>query len=446
MKIPGLSLALSCLVVTSCNKSEKQPIDKSGVTTKSNRPDPRAVVLAPHEGDGRIDEQIRQVQDQIRSGQAASRTVEQLGWLYVAKARETFDAGYYKLAEQCALCREQDNPGAPECLFLRGHVLHNLHQFRKAEMLANELVAKRGMPVDFGLLGDSLMEQGKLEAAVTAYQRMADLKPDLHVFVRAAHVRWLKGDLAGALELAESAARSISLRDADTAAWVLTRLAFYEFQAGAVDAARVACDQALTFRPDYPPMLLLRGRMLLAETNAGEAVPILRRAAKLVPLPEYEWALAEALEMSGERSEALSVESELCLTGAATDPRTLALFLATRGQDSQQALRLAQEELENRGDVFTQDALAWALAGAGRIDEARTHSAQALVEGTQDARLFFHAAILASRAGDDLEAAKWIAKASGLKAMLLPSERQQLLRLSTTQFPTQSSGLAGMEK
>src|SRR5947207_9801096 len=231
MKIPGLSLALSCLVVTSCNKSEKQPIDKSGVTTKSNRPDPRAVVLAPHEGDGRIDEQIRQVQDQIRSGQAASRTVEQLGWLYVAKARETFDAGYYKLAEQCALCREQDNPGAPECLFLRGHVLHNLHQFRKAEMLANELVAKRGMPVDFGLLGDSLMEQGKLEAAVTAYQRMADLKPDLHVFVRAAHVRWLKGDLAGALELAESAARSISLRDADTAAWVLTRLAFYEFQA-----------------------------------------------------------------------------------------------------------------------------------------------------------------------------------------------------------------------
>ena len=30
--------------------------------------------------------------------------VEKLGWSFVEKARESFDPGFYKLAEQCALC------------------------------------------------------------------------------------------------------------------------------------------------------------------------------------------------------------------------------------------------------------------------------------------------------------------------------------------------------
>jgi hypothetical protein len=109
-------------------------------------------------------------------------------------------------------------------------------------------------------------------------------------------------------------------------------------------------------------------------------------------------------------------------------------------------LRLAQEELENRHDVFSYDALAWAQASAGRLEEAHVSIARALSEGTQDARLFFHAAVLASRADDPAETSKWQARASALKALLLPSEREQLLRLSAPQFPNQSIGFAGAEK
>ena len=52
--------------------------------------------------------------------------------------------------------------------------------------------------------------------------------------------------------------------------------------------------------------------------------------------------------------------------------------------------------------------------------------AQALSEGTQDARLLFHASMIAHKAGDPNEALRFLTKASELKHLLLPSEREQL--------------------
>jgi hypothetical protein len=90
------------------------------------------------------------------------------------------------------------------------------------------------------------------------------------------------------------------------------------------------------------------------------------------------------------------------------------------------AVRLAEEEFQQRQDVFTQDALAWALAAAGRLDEAQSHMSRALAEGTQDARLFFHAAVIAARTGRSEAAGGWMAKATALAPLLLPSELEQL--------------------
>jgi len=87
---------------------------------------------------------------------------------------------------------------------------------------------------------------------------------------------------------------------------------------------------------------------------------------------------------------------------------------------------LAQQELTNRRDVFTHDALAWALAVAGRTAEAQEHARQALSEGTVDARLFLHAGIIAALNHDITQAKRWLQKASVIQQMLLPSERTQL--------------------
>jgi len=384
------------------------------------------LLLTPQTGDSRTDKEISRLQQQIRNGRNLQLGLEQLGWAFVTKARESFDPGFYKLAEQSARCIEKRNPQSQEAMLLRAHVLQNVHRFKEAETLASRLVKQRGLSFDYGLLGDALMEQGKLNDAVEAYQQMMNLKPDLRAYARAAHMRWLKGDLAGAIEAMQLAVSAATPQDAESAAWVNTRLATYLFYGGKFNEAEQRCALARSLQNNYPPTLLLQGRILLAQSRFGEAVDALQSAVNLHPLPEYQWTLAEALRIAGKENEASEVEAQLRQRGASSDPRTLALYLATRHESRETALRLARAELDSRSDVFTHDALAWSLAAAGKVTEAHSEMQCALAEGTQDARLFFHAGIIASQAGQSADAVRWLRKASELSHLLLPSERNQL--------------------
>jgi hypothetical protein len=51
---------------------------------------------------------------------------------------------------------------------------------------------------------------------------------------------------------------------------------------------------------------------------------------------------------------------------------------------------------------------------------------RALAEGTQDARLFYHAAQIAAHAGQPEDARRFQDQAFALKHLLLPSERERL--------------------
>src|SRR6266700_4026294 len=420
-----LVLLVACLLIVSYRpKSESQA--KKSAAPAAIFIDPLALVLTPLTDDGRTDREISRLQQQIRDGRNLELWLEQLGWAFVAKARENFDPGFYKLAEQCAQCIEKRNPQSQEAMLLRGHVLHNLHRFKESETLARRLVEQRGLGFDYGLLGDALMEQGRLNDAVEAYQQMMNLKPDLHAYARAAHMRWLKGDLIGAIEAMQLAIAAASPQDAESAAWVNTRLGSYQFQAGDNNEARRTADIALTYQHDYAPALLLRGRIKLSEGKSDDATAQIQTATQLNPLPEYRWALADALREAGREGDALNIEQLLRQTGAADDPRTYALYLATRCQLPETAVRLTESELKERADIFTHDAAAWSLARAGRIDDALTHLGQALAEGTKDARLFFHAAVIHSKAGHKEEASRFFEQATRLTHLLLPSERQQL--------------------
>ena len=236
----ALLLAITCLLILSARPKNKREANKTPEIAEIFD-DPLALALAPQPGDSRNDGEISRLQQQIRNGRNLQLGLEQLGWAFVAKARESFDPGFYKLAEQCARCIEKRNPQSQEAILLRAHVLQNLHRFKESETLARRLVQQRGLSFDYGLLGDALMEQGKISDAVEAYQRMMNLKPDLRAYARAAHMRWLKGDLAGAIEAIQLAVSAASPSDAESAVWVNTRLAFYEFQAGRVDEAEQRC-------------------------------------------------------------------------------------------------------------------------------------------------------------------------------------------------------------
>ena len=115
-----LLLSAVCLGTVSCgpeSSKRSRPDVSSPVAIDSI-----ALALAPHSGDERVDEEIRRLQEQVRQGRDPELALERLGWAFVAKARESFDAGFYKLAEQCALALETKRPGGAEALLLRGHV------------------------------------------------------------------------------------------------------------------------------------------------------------------------------------------------------------------------------------------------------------------------------------------------------------------------------------
>ena len=402
---------------------QKSPLVKSDVA-----PTACVVALAPATWQNETDRDIAQLQEQIRREPNPKLSLEQLGYRYVARARVRNDPGDYKLAEKTAECIESTSPDDASALLLRGHVLHQLHRFSEAEQIARRLTVKRQFVLDYGLLGDVLMEQGRLTEAAEAYQKMIDLKPFYQSYARASHLRWLKGDLGGAIELIGKAIAAASPRDPESIAWAYTRLAGYELQRGRLVDAERAADSALSYQPDYAAALLMRGRVFLAMQKGADAVTALSRAAQLNPLPEYQWALGDALRLRGDHEQADLVESELTSRGAAADARTLALFLATRRADVTNAVALAERELQTRADVFSLDALAWSLVAAGRTAEAQVAMTRALAEGTEDGRLFLHAGVIAAAGDQRREARKWLKKAEALRSTLLPSELDELTK------------------
>jgi tetratricopeptide (TPR) repeat protein len=414
----AISILLSAFIVLGLTARKKALVHQTAENASCR------LILAPLPVIKPIDREIARQQALVVSSSSSANTLERLGWTFIRKARVSFDAGFYNLAEQCAACMEARGLNGPDALLLRAHALQSLHRFGDAETTARELVRLRERPFDYGVLGDILMDQGKVREGAAAYQKMVDLRPDLQSYARAAHVRWLTGDLDGAIQLIKLATAASSPNDPEPGAWVFTRLAVYQFQRNATKSALESCTAALALESDYAPAMLIRGRILLALNRAGDALIELQHAAELNPLPEYQWAVADALAATGARDTAEQIESKI--TENSEDPRTISLFLATRHKDVDRAVQLAQQELSNRGDVFTHDALAWALAAAGRTTEAQQHATQALSQGTADPRLFLHAGIIAALNNDKRQAKRLLAQASASKQTLLPSERAQL--------------------
>jgi tetratricopeptide (TPR) repeat protein len=124
--------------------------------------------------------------------------------------------------------------------------------------------------------------------------------------------------------------------------------------------------------------------------------------------------------------------------------RDLALFYADHDIKLDQALALAHKEFEVRHDIYTWDALAWALYKNGKYQEASDASEHALRPGTRDALLFFHAGMIASRLGQTSQAKERLQTAlsinPGFHVIYAGVARQQLKMLDHQAALTASQG------
>jgi len=325
-----------------------------------------------------------------------------LGQAWVRKARESADPGFYvnaRAAADVALAIDPEHSGA---LDLQGLSLLNDHRFESARSLAQQIVDRR--PDDaaaLGTLSDALLELGRVDEAADSAQRMIDLKPNLPSYVRASYLRWITGDVDGAVRAARLAIDSGSDgRYPEPRAWAVVQAAAIFAHEGDYAGAEAGYDRALRQVPDYPPALVGKGRVALARGDARAAAALLDRAYDSSPLAETAWLLGDARAMGGDDVGARRAYDRLEHTGRASDHRTLALFWATKNVHAQEALALAEAERDVRGDLYTDDAYAWALYRNGRLADAGKAIDRALSHHTRDARLLYHAGAIRCATGD----------------------------------------------
>jgi tetratricopeptide (TPR) repeat protein len=332
----------------------------------------------------------------------------------VRKARDSADPGFYLNADACASVALSLSPGNSAALDLRTLVLLNDHKFEEARALAQTIVdAHPEDPMGYGSLSDALLELGRFDEAANAAETMVDLKPNLASYSRASYIDWLKGDVDQAIQIARLAIDAGNDRhDPEPRAWQLVQTAMIFWQKGDYAGAEAGFDLAMDRgMGGYPPALVGKARCALARGDGKRAAELLDQAYKQSPLVETAWLLGDARTMAGDKDGASAAYALVEKTGKQADPRTLSLYYSTKGQSTANALALAEAEKKVRGDIYTDDAYAWALHRSGRESDAKAASDHALSHGTKDARLVYHAGAIAIANGDATGGKKLVAAA-----------------------------------
>ncbi len=323
---------------------------------------------------------------------------------FMRKAAATGEAGYYARARAAVEQAETLAPDDYQVLRTRAWVLLGLHEFRQARAVAEE--AQRREPRDwwnYGTLTDACVELGDYPAAVAAADRMAELRPGVPSYTRVAFLRTLLGDRAGAIEMLQEATRMAG--DAESRGWTLVHLGLEHWGRGALAPASAAIEEALRATPESYLALAALARVRAAQGRFAEAATLYERATTLVPAPDLVGALGDVYALLGRTADARQAYAlveflqQVAASRGAMFGRQIALFFADHDRRLDVALALARAEARQRQDIYTEDALAWALFKNGMLRQAARASHRARRLGTEDAALHYHAGVIAAALG-----------------------------------------------
>jgi tetratricopeptide (TPR) repeat protein len=366
---------------------------------------------------GDTEQLVRDLQRKLHGGSRDARSLALLGLAYQQRARETGDPSFYPKAAGVLARARALAPRSPLATSGLASLALSQHRFRDALVLARR--AQRltpGSARNYGLVGDALVELGRYEEAFRAFDRMANLKPNLASYARVSYGRELLGREEGAIRAMNLAVHAAGAQR-EPAAWTHVQLGKLHFGRGELGAAAREFRQALLAFPGYVYALEAQARVEAARGRSRRAIELARQAAEAVPLPEFVTTLGDVYRATGRKALA---REQYALVGAtvrllrANGVRTdleSALFKVDHRIDLRRALAEARRAHRERPTVFAADTLAWALARNGRCDEGLRYSKQALRLGTRDASFFFHRGMIERCLGDAAEARRWFSGA-----------------------------------
>lgn len=209
-------------------------------------------------------------------------------------------------------------------------------------------------------------------------------------------------------------------RRAKLVAWCRWQLGETAFNTGDYKAAEKNYLDALVTFPDYYRAVASLGKVHAANNDLNGAIEQYEKVVKILPDPVYIAALGDLYKMSGREEDAqrqyelIEKIGHLSELNGALYNRGLALFYADHDIKSEVAYNLAAKEYETRKDIYGADALAWTALKANKLPEAQAAIKDALRLNTQDAKLFYHAGMIARAVGDETAARDYLQRAVAL--------------------------------
>ena len=421
----------SALVLNACNTSN--------ATSEPTSQNPVAPVLPS--GKLAVNDTIRFLEERVKRDPEDFIANNKLASEYLQRLRETGDITYLNLASRAAnaslgtLPAEQNKGG----LIALTQVEFSSHDFTASRDHANRLIdLEPDKGYTFQFLGDSLLELGQYDEAETAFRQMEKLGglqglTRVAIEQRLARLALLHGDNKGAAAHFSSAlkiATSVPEPPKETVAWCQWQLGETAFAGGDYKSAEKYYRDSLATFPDYFRSLASLGRVRAARGDMTGAIEQYEKVVKILPDPNFVAVLGDLYKLAGRSAEAdnqytlVEQIGHLTALSGTLYNRQLVLFYADHGIKSDEAYANASKEYEVRRDIYGADAVAWTALKAGKITEAQSAIKEALKLGTKDAKLYYHAGMIAVAAGDRTEALRQLKAAISLNPTFDPLQAE----------------------
>jgi tetratricopeptide (TPR) repeat protein len=399
--------------VTACSKAET-------ASTNASVPQPElATSIVP------ANDTIRFLEDRLKRDPDDFIANNKLASQYLQRLRETGDITFLNLASRAAraslstLPAEQNKGG----LIALTQVEYSSHDFAAARDHARRLTGidpNKGYPFQF--LGDALLELGQYDEARAAFRQMEEFGgiqaiTKVAMEQRLARLTLLHGDNIGAVQRFNKAleiAKAMPEPPKETIAWCQWQLGETEFAGGNYKAAEKHYRDSLATFPDYFRSLASLGRVRSAQGDMRAAIELYEKVVRILPDPAFVAFLGDLYKLAGRQTDAetqyalVETIGRLSTVSGALYNRQLALFYADHDIKPDEAYQNAAREYELRRDIYGADALAWTSLKCGKVQEAQAAVREALKLGTRDAKLYYHAGMIESAAGNAKEAKRFL--------------------------------------
>jgi len=347
-----------------------------------------------------------------------SLSYNKLTGFYLQRFRETGDTADIRRAELSAtksLEAARDDYAGRVNLALVKIVQHDFTAALDLTTKAKDEIPTRADA--YAILGDAQFALGKYAEATESYKFYLDNAPGFGASVRQAALAEIRGNVALAEQFWQAAIRAEEVSGPENAAWARVQLGNLYATNGEQGKAKREFEDSLRTYPGYHLAQAGLARVAAASGDYAGAITLYQQATARIPTLEFVVALGEVFERAGRPQEAarqyalVGAIGELLTAAGVRSDLSLILFELDHGANLAGQVDVARRAYEERPSVNGADIYAWALFRAGRCDEARAKSDEALRLGTLEPILYFHAGMIAEKQGDTERAKTLLRKA-----------------------------------